>query len=162
MLNFVFSSQLTGPRSFMTKWWTTGVSLLPAHSPLEFPWCTAQVQTIYINVSFIRHFPMQYTNPWLLFLGLYDFHEDTENKLFVLNMPLGQKQASMIFIMPYHLESLDRLEKLLTRKQVDTWLSKMENRAVAISLPKISLEVSHNLQVNGTIMICWFKHLCMD
>ncbi|CAI5694016.1 serpin H1b [Oreochromis niloticus] len=78
--------------------------------------------------------------------GLYDFYEDTENKLFVLNMPLGQKQASMILIMPYHLEPLERLEKLLTRKQVDTWLSKMENRAVAISLPKISVEVSHNLQ----------------
>lgn len=83
------------------------------------------------------------------FIGLYDFYEDTENRLFVLSMPLGQKQASMIFIMPYHLEPLDRLEKLLTRKQVDTWFSKLENRAVAISLPKISLEVSHNLQVNG-------------
>lgn len=81
--------------------------------------------------------------------GLYDFFEDTENKIFVLNMPLGQKQASMILIMPYHLEPLERLEKLLTRKQVDTWLSKMENRAVAISLPKVSVEVSHNLQVNG-------------
>lgn len=80
---------------------------------------------------------------------MYDFHEDTENRIFVLSMPLGQKQASMILIMPYHLEPLDRLEKLLTRKQVDTWLSKMENRAVAISLPKISLDVSHNLQVNG-------------
>ncbi|XP_011481243.1 serpin H1 isoform X1 [Oryzias latipes] len=78
--------------------------------------------------------------------GLYDFFEDTENKIFVLNMPLGQKQASMILIMPYHLEPLERLEKLLTRKQVDTWLSKMENRAVAISLPKVSVEVSHNLQ----------------
>lgn len=78
--------------------------------------------------------------------GLYDFYEDTENNLFVLNMPLGQKQASMIYIMPYHLEPLERLEKLLTRKQVDTWLSKMENKAVAISLPRISLEVSHNLQ----------------
>lgn len=65
----------------------------------------------------------------------------------MLNMPLGQKQASMIMIMPYHLEPLDRLEKLLSRKQVDTWISKMENRAVAISLPKISLDVSHNLQV---------------
>lgn len=84
----------------------------------------------------------------LLSAGLYDFYEDTENKLFVLNMPLGQKQASMILIMPYHLEPLDRLEKLLTKKQVDTWLSKMENRAVAISLPKVSVEVSHNLQVN--------------
>lgn len=85
---------------------------------------------------------------WLNRSGLYDFHDDAENKLFLLNMPLGQKQTSMIFIMPYHLEPLDRLEKLLTRKQVDTWISKMENRAVAISLPKISVEVSHNLQVN--------------
>nr|XP_019950883.1 PREDICTED: serpin H1-like isoform X2 [Paralichthys olivaceus]XP_019950884.1 PREDICTED: serpin H1-like isoform X2 [Paralichthys olivaceus] len=78
--------------------------------------------------------------------GLYDFYDDTENRIYALNMPLGQKQASMIFIMPYHLEPLNRLEKLLTRNQVNTWLSKMENRAVAISLPKISLEVSHNLQ----------------
>ncbi|XP_037534028.1 serpin H1b [Nematolebias whitei] len=78
--------------------------------------------------------------------GLYDFLDDKENKLFVLNMPLGQKQASMILIMPYHLEPLERLEKLLTRKQVDAWLSKMENTAVAVSLPKISVEVSHNLQ----------------
>lgn len=80
--------------------------------------------------------------------GLYDFYDDTENRIFVLNMPLGQKQTSMIMIMPYHLEPLDRLEKLLTRKQVDTWISKMENRAVAISLPKISLDISHNLQVS--------------
>lgn len=85
---------------------------------------------------------------WLLLTGLYDFYEDTAKNIFVLNMPLGQKQTSMILIMPYHLEPLARLEKMLTRTQVDTWLSKMENKAVAISLPKISLEVSHNLQVN--------------
>ncbi|XP_031716878.1 serpin H1b isoform X2 [Anarrhichthys ocellatus] len=78
--------------------------------------------------------------------GLYDFHDDKENRIFVLNMPLGQKQASMILIMPYHLEPLKRLEKLLTRKQVETWISKMENKAVAITLPKIEVEVSHNLQ----------------
>ncbi|XP_019742949.1 serpin H1b [Hippocampus comes] len=78
--------------------------------------------------------------------GLYDFYEDKQNSLYVLDMPLGQKQASMILIMPYHLEPLARLEKLLTKTQVEAWLSKMENRAVAISLPKVSLEVSHNLQ----------------
>ncbi|CAN9511550.1 unnamed protein product [Ophioblennius macclurei] len=78
--------------------------------------------------------------------GLYDFYDDSENRFYVLKMPLGQKQASMIMIMPYQLETLDRLEKLLTKKQVDTWLSKMENKAVAISMPKISVEVSHNLQ----------------
>ncbi|KAJ8280885.1 hypothetical protein GJAV_G00060460 [Gymnothorax javanicus] len=78
--------------------------------------------------------------------GLYQFHEDTENKLYVLSMPLAHKKSSMIFIMPYHVESLDRLEKLLTRKQLDTWLSKTEEKAVAVSLPKVSMEVSHNLQ----------------
>ena len=93
-----------------------------------------------------------------LHTGLYDFYEDTVNSIFVLNMPLGQKQASMILIMTYHLEPLVRLEKLLTRNQVDTWLSKMENRAVSISLPKISMEVSHNLQVNGgQVVIWWFS-----
>ncbi|XP_037632246.1 serpin H1b [Sebastes umbrosus] len=78
--------------------------------------------------------------------GLYDFYEDKENNVLVLNMPLGQKQASMIYIMPHYLEPLKRLEKLLTRKQVDTWISKLENKAVAISLPRIAVEVSHNLQ----------------
>ncbi|XP_057695512.1 serpin H1b [Corythoichthys intestinalis] len=78
--------------------------------------------------------------------GLYDFYEDVQNRLYILDMPLGQKQASMILIMPYHLEPLERLEKLLTKTQVDTWLSKMQNRAVAISLPKVTMEVSHNLQ----------------
>lgn len=78
--------------------------------------------------------------------GLYKFHEDKANRLYVLDMPLGQKQASMIMIMPYHLEPLVRLEKLLTKAQLDIWLSKMEQKAVAISLPRISLEVSHNLQ----------------
>ncbi|KAG5836795.1 serpin H1b [Anguilla anguilla] len=80
--------------------------------------------------------------------GLYHFHEDTENKLYVLNMPLAHKKSSMILIMPYHVEPLERLEKLLTPKQLDTWLSKTEERAVAVSLPKVSMEVSHNLQKN--------------
>lgn len=83
------------------------------------------------------------------FAGLYDFYDDEVNRLYVLNMPLGQKQASMIMIMPYHLEPLERLEKLLTKKQVDTWISKMENRAVAISMPKVSIDASHNIQVKG-------------
>ncbi|MBN3300136.1 serpin H1b isoform X2 [Amia ocellicauda] len=78
--------------------------------------------------------------------GLYGFHDDTVNKLYVLSMPLAHKMSSMIFIMPYHVEPLERLEKLLTRKQLDTWISKLVEKAVAVSLPKVSMEVSHNLQ----------------
>lgn len=79
--------------------------------------------------------------------GLYGFYEDKDNKLFVLNMPLAHKKSSVIFIMPYHVEPLERLEKLLTKDQLNTWMSKLQETAVAVSLPKVSMEVSHDLQV---------------
>ncbi|KAI2646258.1 serpin H1-like protein [Labeo rohita] len=78
--------------------------------------------------------------------GIYGFFDDTTNNLLVLDMPLAHKMSSVVFIMPYHVESLERVEKLLTRQQLNTWISKMEQRAVAVSLPKVSMEVSHNLQ----------------
>lgn len=62
-------------------------------------------------------------------------------------MPLAHKLSSMIFIMPNHVEPLERVEKLLNREQLKTWAGKMKKRSVAISLPKVVLEVSHDLQV---------------
>lgn len=62
-------------------------------------------------------------------------------------MPLAHKKSSVVFIMPYHLEPLERLEKMLTKKQLDTWMGKLQQTAVAVSLPKVSMEVSHNLKV---------------
>lgn len=67
-------------------------------------------------------------------------------------MPLAHKKSSVIFIMPYHVEPLERLEKLLTQDQLNTWMSKLQETAVAISLPKVSMEVSHDLQVGMTAM----------
>ncbi|KAG8430321.1 hypothetical protein GDO86_017983 [Hymenochirus boettgeri] len=81
--------------------------------------------------------------------GLYNFHEDESNNLQILEMPLAHKLSSMIIIMPYHVEALERVEKLLTREQVNTWAGKMQKKAVAVSLPKVSLEVSHDLQVSS-------------
>lgn len=51
--------------------------------------------------------------------------------------------------MPYHVEPLDRLEKMLTKKQVDKWIGLLQETAIAVSLPKVSMEVSHDLQVNN-------------
>lgn len=79
--------------------------------------------------------------------GLYGFHEDTVNKLLILSIPLAHKKSSLVFFMPYHVESLERLEKLLTCKQLDDWMGKLKETAVAVSLPKVSMEVSHNIQV---------------
>uniref|UniRef100_A0AAZ3PPZ4 Serpin H1 n=1 Tax=Oncorhynchus tshawytscha TaxID=74940 RepID=A0AAZ3PPZ4_ONCTS len=78
--------------------------------------------------------------------GLYGFHEDTVNKLLILSIPLAHKKSSLVFFMPYHVESLERLEKLLTCKQLDDWMGKLKETAVAVSLPKVSMEVSHNIQ----------------
>ncbi|XP_058041371.1 serpin H1 [Ahaetulla prasina] len=78
--------------------------------------------------------------------GLYKYYEDEVEKLQIVEMPLAHKLSSLIIIMPNHVESLERLEKLLTREQLQSWLGKLKERSVAISLPKISLEVSHDIQ----------------
>nr|XP_033804941.1 serpin H1 [Geotrypetes seraphini]XP_033804942.1 serpin H1 [Geotrypetes seraphini]XP_033804943.1 serpin H1 [Geotrypetes seraphini]XP_033804944.1 serpin H1 [Geotrypetes seraphini] len=78
--------------------------------------------------------------------GLYGYYEDGGEKLQIVEMPLAHKLSSMIFIMPHQVESLERVEKLLTREQVKTWLGKLKVSAVAISLPKVVLDVSHDLQ----------------
>lgn len=62
-------------------------------------------------------------------------------------MPLAHKKSSVVFIMPHNAESLARLEALLSKKQLDTWMGKQQMTAVAVSLPRVSMEVSHELQV---------------
>ncbi|CAJ1064578.1 serpin H1-like [Xyrichtys novacula] len=78
--------------------------------------------------------------------GMCGFYEDKTNKLNILSMPLAHKKSSMVFLLPYHVEPLERLEKLLTKKQLNTWMGQLKETAVAMSLPKVSLEVSHDLQ----------------
>ncbi|KAG7516013.1 hypothetical protein JOB18_020409 [Solea senegalensis] len=78
--------------------------------------------------------------------GIYGFLEDKTNKLSILSMPLAHKKSTMVFIMSNYVESLERVEKLLTKKQLNTWMGKVQQIAVAVSLPKVSMEVSHNLQ----------------
>lgn len=78
--------------------------------------------------------------------GLYGYFDDTTNMLSLLSMPLAHKKSTMLFLIPHNVEPLDRLEKMLTKKQLDTWLGNLKETAVAVSLPKVSMEVSHNLQ----------------
>ncbi|XP_057676092.1 serpin H1a [Corythoichthys intestinalis] len=78
--------------------------------------------------------------------GIYGFYEDKTNKVTILSMPLALKKSSLVFIMPNQVDSLDGVEKMLTKKQLDSWMSKLQQTAVAVSLPKVSMEVSHNLE----------------
>uniref|UniRef100_UPI00398ECE76 serpin H1-like n=1 Tax=Pristiophorus japonicus TaxID=55135 RepID=UPI00398ECE76 len=77
---------------------------------------------------------------------LYNYYDDKDNKILIVEMPLAHKYSSMIFIMTYHVEPLERIEKLLTKDQLNTWFSKLQIQAVAISLPKVNIKVSHELQ----------------
>lgn len=162
-LNEFMLPQLTGMKCSTIRWLTTADSLCPVPSLCLSQWCIAQVRltttytkctraVLYIRkmefwkVSFKVYKKWTETNIYIC-TGLYGFYEDKENKLFVLDMPLAHKKSRLIFIMPYHVEPLERLEKLLTQDQLKTWLSKLQETAVAISLPKVSMEVSHDLQV---------------
>ncbi|XP_068187185.1 serpin H1-like [Antennarius striatus] len=78
--------------------------------------------------------------------GMYDYYSDETNKLTILSMPLAHKKSTVVFIMPRHVETLERLEKMLTKEQLDKWMGKLKQTPVAVSLPKVSMEVSHNLQ----------------
>uniref|UniRef100_A0A8D1AVB0 Serpin H1 n=1 Tax=Sus scrofa TaxID=9823 RepID=A0A8D1AVB0_PIG len=78
--------------------------------------------------------------------GLYNYYDDEKEKLQIVEMPLAHKLSSLIIIMPHHVEPLERLEKLLTKEQLKIWMGKMQKKAVAISLPKGVVEVTHDLQ----------------
>ncbi|XP_007892287.1 serpin H1 [Callorhinchus milii] len=84
--------------------------------------------------------------PMMHQIRLCNYYEDNANSLQVLELPLSHKHSSMIFIMTKHIEPLARLEKLLTKEQLNTWIGKLERHTVSISLPKVNLEVSHDLQ----------------
>lgn len=81
--------------------------------------------------------------------GLYNYYDDEKEKLQIVEMPLAHKLSSLIILMPHHVEPLERLEKLLTKEQLKSWMGKMQKKAVAISLPKGVVEVTHDLQVRG-------------
>lgn len=78
--------------------------------------------------------------------GFYNFYKDESNQVNILEVPLAHQLSSMVFIMPYYVQPLDTIEKLLTKDQINTWMGKLQKRPVAISLPKVNLGVSHQLQ----------------
>ncbi|XP_031144287.2 serine (or cysteine) peptidase inhibitor, clade H, member 2 [Sander lucioperca] len=78
--------------------------------------------------------------------GLYRHHEDIENMVQVLEAPLCGGKASVVLLMPFHVESLARLEKLLTLELLSKWLEKTNITSVSISLPKTNITSTLSLQ----------------
>uniref|UniRef100_A0A3Q3WTL2 Serpin domain-containing protein n=1 Tax=Mola mola TaxID=94237 RepID=A0A3Q3WTL2_MOLML len=78
--------------------------------------------------------------------GLYHYHEDMENMVQVLVAPLWGGKASVVLLLPFHLESLARLDKLLTIELLSKWLEKTSITTVSISIPKANITSTLSLQ----------------
>lgn len=78
--------------------------------------------------------------------GLYRHHEDMENMVQVLEAPLCGGKASVVLLMPFHVQSLARLDKLLTLELLSKWLKETNKTSVSISLPIANITSTHSLQ----------------
>ncbi|XP_026171534.1 serine (or cysteine) peptidase inhibitor, clade H, member 2 [Mastacembelus armatus] len=78
--------------------------------------------------------------------GLYRHHEDVENMVQVLEAPLWGGKASLVLLLPFHVEDLSRLDKLLTLELLSKWLEKTTVTSMAISVPKANISNTLSLQ----------------
>ncbi|KAL4630842.1 serpin H1-like [Arapaima gigas] len=78
--------------------------------------------------------------------GFYRYFEDEANQLQFLEIPLGQNRTSLVILMPFHVEPLERLEKMLTKENLRRWSEQLREQAVAVSLPIMDLNICHELQ----------------
>ncbi|XP_031707300.1 serine (or cysteine) peptidase inhibitor, clade H, member 2 [Anarrhichthys ocellatus] len=78
--------------------------------------------------------------------GLFRHHEDVENMVQVLEAPLCEGKASVVFLMPFHVENLARLEQLLTLELLSKWLEKTSVTSLSISLPMVNITSTLSLQ----------------
>ncbi|XP_028285570.1 serine (or cysteine) peptidase inhibitor, clade H, member 2 [Parambassis ranga] len=78
--------------------------------------------------------------------GVYPYHEDINNMVQIVEVPLWGGKAGLVLLLPFHVENLARLEKLLTLEQLSRWLEKTNITSLAISLPKANITSTLSLQ----------------
>lgn len=79
----------------------------------------------------------------------------------VLEAPLWGGRASVVLLLPFHVENLAKLEKLLTLELLSKWLEKASVTSVAISLPKANITSTLSLQVSSAkfVLVQWHKNI---
>ncbi|KAK3567631.1 hypothetical protein QTP86_020427 [Hemibagrus guttatus] len=78
--------------------------------------------------------------------GVYRHYEDIENMVQVLELGLWGGKASMVLLLPFHVESLARLEHVMTLEQLEKWLGKLSSMSMALSLPRVNISSTLSLQ----------------
>ncbi|XP_030636759.1 serine (or cysteine) peptidase inhibitor, clade H, member 2 [Chanos chanos] len=78
--------------------------------------------------------------------GVYLHYEDVENMVQVLELGLWGGKASVLLLLPFHVENLSRLDGLLSPALVTKWLGRMSEMSVAVSLPRVNVTSALSLQ----------------
>ncbi|XP_062849375.1 serine (or cysteine) peptidase inhibitor, clade H, member 2 [Trichomycterus rosablanca] len=78
--------------------------------------------------------------------GVYRHYEDIENMVQVLELGLWGGKASMVLLLPFHVENLTRLERLLTLERLEKWLGKLSSMNITLSLPRVNISSALSLQ----------------
>ncbi|XP_061092833.1 serine (or cysteine) peptidase inhibitor, clade H, member 2 [Conger conger] len=84
--------------------------------------------------------------PMIYRAGVYRHWEDMVNMVQVIELQLWGGKASLVLLLPFHVEPLSRLERLLTPTLLGVWLKELSNMSMAISLPRTTLSSTLNLQ----------------
>lgn len=66
----------------------------------------------------------------------------------VVEASLWGNKASMVLLMPFHVEGLQRLDKLLSVELLSKWLDKTNKTSLSISLPMANITNILSLQVS--------------
>lgn len=66
-----------------------------------------------------------------------------------------------MLLLPFHVENLAKLEKLLTLELLSKWLEKASVTSVATSLPKANITSTLSLQVSSAkfVLVQWHKKI---
>lgn len=76
--------------------------------------------------------------------GRYRRYQDAQQQ--VIDLPYGNRQFSMTFVVPQGQSTLASVAGRLTRPQLDTWLAAADSTSLELRLPKFRLEYKEELR----------------
>lgn len=83
--------------------------------------------------------------PMISGTGNFQHWSDTQNNFSVTCVPLGER-ATLLLIQPHCTSDLDRVEALIFRNDLLTWIENPPPRAIRLTLPQLEIRGSYNLQ----------------
>jgi serine protease inhibitor len=117
---------------------------------------------IYFKAAWLRPFHVKRTSSEKFFVAadrsvpVPTMHESLRARFFkgesfsVLELPYEERQLSMVVFLPQRLDGLADFEKEFSAANLRTWLAKLSDSQVEVSLPKFKL--SAEFQLNNTLM----------